>query len=116
MDKGAFSILGFCAWAGIGRSKAYGEIASGHIKALKVGKRTLITIAEAQRWLESLEPAEIGNNTGQSTSLPENTPPLAQTCKAATAPEPASTPGERTTQNESDITLPHFLDRRSKEL
>lgn len=51
---GAMTIQDFCRWAGIGRSLAYTEIAAGRLSAVKVGKRTLIRFAEAQRWLESL--------------------------------------------------------------
>lgn len=41
----------FCAWARIGRTKAYEELASGGLPALKIGRRTLIKAADAYTWL-----------------------------------------------------------------
>lgn len=58
--KLAYSILEFCEIAGIGKTKAYEEIAAGRLKAKKVGSRTLIT--NAPEWLDSLpdyEPAAV---------------------------------------------------------
>ena len=46
----------FCAWARIGRTKLYEEIGSGALRALKVGRRTLITRDDAADWL-SAQPA-----------------------------------------------------------
>jgi excisionase family DNA binding protein len=51
---GAFSVVGFCAWAGVGRTFTYGLIARGRLKAVKVGGRTLIPKSEARAWLASL--------------------------------------------------------------
>lgn len=52
--RGAFSVREFCQWAGIGRTAFYEEIKIGRLAAKKFGKRTLIPIAEAHRWLEGL--------------------------------------------------------------
>jgi len=41
----------FCAWARIGRTKAYEEIASGALRALKIGRRTVIKADDADTWL-----------------------------------------------------------------
>ena len=71
MEKGVFSIFGFCDWAEIGKSKAYQEIGAGRLRAVKVGKRTLITVPEALRWRDNLEPAAIGPKEKPSTSGPE---------------------------------------------
>ena len=71
MDKGAFSITGFCEWSGVGRSKTYQEIGAGRLRAVKVGKRTLITGPAALRWRDNLEPAVIGPKEKLSTSGPE---------------------------------------------
>ena len=51
---GAKTILDFCEWAGISRSKAYREFKSGRLTKKKAGRRTLITYEAAHRWLESL--------------------------------------------------------------
>ncbi len=52
--RGAFSVREFCQWAGIGRTAFYEELKSGRLCAKKFGKRTLIPIPEARRWLEGL--------------------------------------------------------------
>jgi excisionase family DNA binding protein len=50
----AFSIPEFCRRYGIGRTNAYQEIATGRLRALKAGRRTLITHEAAEAWLASL--------------------------------------------------------------
>lgn len=60
-QRGAMSIEGFCAWAGIGRSLAYKEIEAGRLRIKKVGRRTLVTLEAAQNWLAAL-PAGGGEN------------------------------------------------------
>lgn len=50
----AFSIPEFCRRYGIGRTNAYQEIAAGRLRAVKVGRRTLITQEAADAWLASL--------------------------------------------------------------
>ena len=54
MSKAAYSITEFCALTGIGRTKAYAEIAAGRLHAKKVGSRTLITAESGKNWLDSL--------------------------------------------------------------
>lgn len=53
-DRGAFSIPEFCQWAGIGRTLAFAEIKAGRLTVTKCGKRSLIRVADAQAWLDSL--------------------------------------------------------------
>lgn len=50
----ALSIDAFCSRYGIGRTTAYQEIAAGRLRAVKVGRRTLITRDAAEAWLASL--------------------------------------------------------------
>jgi excisionase family DNA binding protein len=38
----------------IARTKLYEELKAGRLRAVKVGKRTLIPITEAERWLATL--------------------------------------------------------------
>jgi excisionase family DNA binding protein len=45
------TVAEFCAWARIGRTKAYEEIGSGALRALKIGRRTVIKAADADAWL-----------------------------------------------------------------
>jgi hypothetical protein len=50
----AFSILEFCAWAGVGRSSAYQQLRDGKLRAKKIGKRTVVLRADAEHWLAEL--------------------------------------------------------------
>ena len=52
--KLALSIPEFLAAVPIGRTKLYEELKAGRLRAVKVGKRTLILITEAERWLATL--------------------------------------------------------------
>ncbi len=54
LPQGALSVEAFCRWASIGRTVAYREIAEGRLHVRKLGRRTLIPIAEAERWLAAL--------------------------------------------------------------
>jgi excisionase family DNA binding protein len=47
-----------CRALGIGRTKLYGEIGSGRLRAVKFGKKTLIPTDQFPAWLASLEPVE----------------------------------------------------------
>ena len=53
-QKLAYSIPEFLAVVPIGRTKLYEELKAGRLRAVKVGKRTLILITEAERWLATL--------------------------------------------------------------
>lgn len=50
----AMTIAQLCAWANISRSKAYDEIANGRLKALKLGRKTLVTRDDAIAWFQAL--------------------------------------------------------------
>lgn len=50
----AFAVREFCRWANISRSSFYKEVKAGKIRPVKLGKKTLIPIKEAERWLASL--------------------------------------------------------------
>jgi excisionase family DNA binding protein len=41
----------FTQWARIGRTRTYEEIGRGALRALKIGRRTLITRDDALAWL-----------------------------------------------------------------
>ena len=47
MQLRAFSVEEFCERYGIGRTSAYGEMRSGRLRAVKRGRRTLITYEAA---------------------------------------------------------------------
>lgn len=50
--RGAISIDEFCEWANIGRTLVYKEIAAGRLKTAKVGRRRLVAVHEATKWLD----------------------------------------------------------------
>ena len=57
-QKGAFSVEEFLHWASIGRTKFYEEVNEGRLKLRKIGRKSVITITDAQAWLDSLPEAE----------------------------------------------------------
>ena len=52
--RGAFDIQAFCNWASISRSQVYEEAKIGRLRLTKVGRKTIITIDDAQAWLNAL--------------------------------------------------------------
>jgi hypothetical protein len=53
-DRGALTVDEFCGWASIGRSKFYQEVTEGRIRLRKVGRKSVVVVADARAWLESL--------------------------------------------------------------
>jgi excisionase family DNA binding protein len=53
-DREAFAVREFCARYGICRQTFYDEIRRGRIKAVKLGKKTMILRADAEAWAKSL--------------------------------------------------------------
>ena len=51
---GVLSVNDFCQWAGIGRTAFYAELKSGRLVARKFGRRTIVPLSEAEKWLDSL--------------------------------------------------------------
>ncbi len=56
MDKRHLSIAEFGFAYGPKRSKTYELIASGELKAIKVGRLTFIRIEDAEAWAAALKP------------------------------------------------------------
>lgn len=55
-------VLGECCCRyGIGHTSAYAEVAAGRPRAIKAGKRTLITADAAEAWLASLPVGQLGH-------------------------------------------------------
>lgn len=54
---GAFTVNEFCNWASIGRSKAYQEVQEGRLKLRKIGRKSVVTVQDAEAWLNNLPEA-----------------------------------------------------------
>jgi len=59
MQKPVLEMNTFCDEYETGRTKAYEEIASGRLKAIKLGSKTLIRREDAEAWLKSLPAAVV---------------------------------------------------------
>jgi excisionase family DNA binding protein len=59
----AFAIREFCQRYSVGRTRAYQEIAAGRLRAVKVGRRTLIAHDAAEAWLAALPELSGGSRT-----------------------------------------------------
>ncbi len=49
----------WCRISGVGRTVTYQRIAAGEIRAVKVGKRTLVDVTSGLAWLDSRPAARI---------------------------------------------------------
>jgi excisionase family DNA binding protein len=58
-EIGALTIREFCRWSGIGATKTFSEIREGRLRAVKFGKRTLVRLDDARRWLDALPQREV---------------------------------------------------------
>lgn len=54
IEKKAYTVAEFCDAYGMKRSTAYSEIKTGKLKICKVGRRTLISREDAEKWLKRL--------------------------------------------------------------
>lgn len=52
--KRAYNIPEFCKRFSVGRTRAYEEIRTRRLRALKIGRRTIITNDDAESWLAGL--------------------------------------------------------------
>jgi excisionase family DNA binding protein len=57
--KEAFAVKEFCARYGICRETFYGEIRRGRLRALKLGKKTIVLKSDAEAWCNSLPPLKL---------------------------------------------------------
>ena len=55
--KGAMSVEEFLQWASIGRSKFYEEVKTSRLKMRKIGRKSVITMHDAEAWLNALPEA-----------------------------------------------------------
>lgn len=59
MPKELLTVSEFCEAANIGRTLAYELIAYGELKAVKVGRKTLIPTTSMHEWMQSLQPFKV---------------------------------------------------------
>jgi excisionase family DNA binding protein len=59
----AFSIAEFCRFYGIGQTYTYHEIAEGRLRAVKAGRRALVTREAADAWLATLPSVQTSRPT-----------------------------------------------------
>lgn len=51
---GALSVRDFCNTFGVSRTTFYEELKTGRLSARKIGRKTLVLVADAERWAQSL--------------------------------------------------------------
>jgi excisionase family DNA binding protein len=54
VSRAAFAVREFCSQYGICRDTFDSEVKRGRLRALKVGKRTLVLKSDAESWAKSL--------------------------------------------------------------
>jgi hypothetical protein len=54
INDGAFNLDEFAKWARVGRTAVYMEAAAGRLIVSKIGRRSVVTYANASAWLNSL--------------------------------------------------------------
>ena len=57
--RALMTIREFCEWSRIGKTAAYREIKLGRLVLRKVGSKSLIAVADAEAWLQSLPTATV---------------------------------------------------------
>jgi excisionase family DNA binding protein len=54
INREAFAVREFCARYGICRQTFYDEVHRGRLRAVKLGKKTIVLRADADAWVSSL--------------------------------------------------------------
>jgi excisionase family DNA binding protein len=55
----ALAVREFCAFYGICRQTFYDEVRRGRLRALKVGRKTVVLKSDAEAWRNSLPPLKL---------------------------------------------------------
>jgi excisionase family DNA binding protein len=58
-DREAFAVREFCARYGICRQTFYDEVHRGRLRAVKLGKKTLVLRADADAWVATMPALEL---------------------------------------------------------
>ncbi len=61
------SVTDWCALSGMGRSTTYEALGAGHLRAVKLGAKTLIDVPHGLEWLGSLPRADIRPHSAKRT-------------------------------------------------
>jgi hypothetical protein len=56
----AFAVAEFCGRYGICRETFYQEVRRGRLRALKLGAKTIVLKADADAWVATMPPLELG--------------------------------------------------------
>lgn len=65
-ERTAYSIAEAAAMTGVCRDVIYKEIANGRLRALKLGRRSIVPAAELRRFLSELPPLRLQSPVKQS--------------------------------------------------
>lgn len=58
-NREAFAVREFCARYGICRQTFYDEVRRGRLRALKLGKKTIVLRADADAWVATMPALEL---------------------------------------------------------
>lgn len=58
-DDGMLSVKQFCTLYGVSHTTVYEELATGRLRAVKVGRKTLVPRSNARAWQDSLPPLRL---------------------------------------------------------
>jgi excisionase family DNA binding protein len=63
-NREAFAVREFCARYGICRDTFYEEVRRGRLRALKLGKKTIVLKVDAESWAKSLPALQLVSAAG----------------------------------------------------
>jgi excisionase family DNA binding protein len=58
-DREAFAVREFCARYGICRQTFYDEVRRGRLRAVKLGKKTIVLRTDAEAWVATMPALEL---------------------------------------------------------
>ena len=116
------SIKEFCDEYGVGTTQCYEEVKRGRIRLRKLGRKSLITRDEAERWLENLPTSGAdrdpwdGDAQGENQLSPVSTVGLDQKLGARIGEEPLARPSVKPSHPVAHDNLKDELIRRGCEV
>jgi hypothetical protein len=70
-NRDAFAIREFCSRYGICRDTFYAEVRRGRLRALKLGKKTIVLKVDAESWAKSLPALELAAEASEREIITE---------------------------------------------